>query len=222
MARPSSASPKGLRLARWLVLSMRLSFLAFFSVSLHRCSALLRNSGIRSNAAKFGAFSPSDQFALSPFLGGGQRHSGGTPPWNPLRHLNARLASSEEGKAVAFLQAPPRAFGGRGCSSASSTGAPLSAASEAASSSREKALFPLAAPPALAPSVASAKTPEAFDAAKDLIETEYWRLFKRPGEGQKKLSETQTLQLLGFAKEYCEAAKVSGKVNAQECVNLMV
>ncbi|XP_026189721.1 glycerol-3-phosphate acyltransferase, chloroplastic [Cyclospora cayetanensis] len=102
------------------------------------------------------------------------------------------------------------------------TATPPEAEAEAAGTTVE-ALFPFGSPPGLsATSTADPRSEGALEEAKTVIEKEMWRLYAEqqqlPQQQQKRLSKEQVEQLVGFSKDYCNSAKVSGKVTATQCV----
>ncbi|KAL8447889.1 hypothetical protein Emed_004184 [Eimeria media] len=89
----------------------------------------------------------------------------------------------------------------------------------------EDALFPLSPPPALPARLAQegqTSRQEALEEAKEIIEKEMWRLFdqhqQQPHQQQQMLSREQVQQLVGFSRDYCDAAKVSGRLTAHDCI----
>ncbi|KAL8453864.1 hypothetical protein Emag_001672 [Eimeria magna] len=89
----------------------------------------------------------------------------------------------------------------------------------------EDVLFPLSPPPTLPAWLAQggqARSQEALNEAKEIIEKEMWRLFDRhqqqEQQQQQMLSREQVQQLVGFSQDYCDAAKVSGRLTAHECI----
>ncbi|KAL8434263.1 hypothetical protein Efla_002028 [Eimeria flavescens] len=107
---------------------------------------------------------------------------------------------------------------------AKATGRPAAAAAEEPS---QDVLFPLGLPPLLSSrAVESGRSAADLEEAKQLIEKEMWRLYdnhqQQQQQQQKMLSKEQVQQLVGFSRDFCDSAKVSGKLTAKECLHTIL
>lgn len=137
--------------------------------------------------------------------------------WAPLGGSSGSVAFVSP--SLRGLRSPPHSTAG----SATEPAAGTAAAKTPAASTIKDALFPFGAPPPLSPeSAGDSRTAAALDEAKAVVEKEMWRLYelqqKHREPQQKLLSKEQMEQLAGFSRDFCNSAKASGKLTANECV----
>ncbi|CDJ63053.1 glycerol-3-phosphate acyltransferase, putative [Eimeria necatrix] len=188
-------------------------------------------------AIAFSAFTPADALQLKhqqPAASATLPAAWVSQGYGRLMGISTRASLADNrGDALSLLRRRPAAVAAAGTAAnaalmtaaeAADTAAIAAAKAATAAKTTTSSLFPYGLPPALSPqSAASPKTAAALDEAKEVIEREMWRLYytqqQQPQQKQQKLlSAQQVEQLIGFSRDFCNSAKISGKANAVECV----